>query len=554
MNGASAAAAVLIIGGGPVGMMLAMTLHAFGVRSVIVNAEPHTRLHPKGGTQNTRTLEHYRRLGIARRIRRLGFPAEQPTDVIYFTRLGGWELARIAMPSEAEKMRAVQAAPATDQVPEPILRCNQMYVERFLFDHMRTLPSVEVRFGWHCLALEDDGTCVSATIEDAASGRRETLRGAFLVGCDGGQSLVRRTLGIRYDGGDPVEQELLGGPQIAAHVRAPDLYRIVKSRAYQYWILNPELRGNFLALDGAGEFKFGTRVDRAAGEPDEARAIRAFWAAVGAQIEVKLLGLSHWTAGKFLVANAFGAGRIFLAGDAAHLFNPTGAFGMNTGVDDAVNLGWKLAAVVQGWGGANLLPSYEAERRPIAFRNTAASKHLTRSIGAVPVDPRIEESSEAGFAARRRTGGIVGAFDQEFASLGVQLGARYDASPIVLSDGASPPPDAPETYVATSLPGGRAPHFWLGDGRGEGDSLFDRLGRGFTLLRLGATPPDAAPLVAAARARGVPLAVLDLPDAAARELYERDLALIRPDQHVAWRGNQCPGAPDRLVARVIGDE
>ena len=240
-----------------------------------------------------------------------------------------------------------------------------------------------------------------------------------------------------------------------------------------------------------------------------------------------------------------------LAGDAVHLFTPTGGFGMNTGMDDAANLSWKVAALVQGWGGANLLPSYEMERKPIAHRNTTAARELNKQLANMPDTTAIDEESPEGEATRREISAHTATMSEEYASIGVQLGARYDGSPVIAADGA-PPHDDYLRYVPSGIPGGRAPHLWVGSGRGYGDSLYDRLGPGFTLLRLGGKAPDGAAIKQAARARNVPLSVLDVPLPAARDLYERDLALIRPDQHVAWRGNTPPGDPDRLMAQLVG--
>jgi hypothetical protein len=238
-----------------------------------------------------------------------------------------------------------------------------------------------------------------------------------------------------------------------------------------------------------------------------------------------------------------------LAGDAVHLFTPTGGFGMNTGMDDASNLAWKLAAMVQGWGGAGLLASYEIERKPIAHRNTLAARELNKQLANMPDTTVIAENSPAGEATRRAVSAHVAGLGEEYASLGVQLGARYDGSPIIVADGA-PPADDYVCYRPSSVPGGRAPHLWLGDGRGYGDSLYDHLGRGFTLLRLDGRAADASPLTDAAARLRMPLKVLDLPNTAARDLYERDLVLVRPDQYVAWRGNTMAANPDRLLAQL----
>ena len=540
---------VAIIGGGPVGMMLAMNLDALGVRSVIVNTEPRTRWHPKGGTQNARTMEHYRRLGLARQIRQLGMPQDHPTDVGYFTRLSALEIARLPMPSETEKMRIVANAAATDQEVEPILRVNQMYVEHLVFEQLPQRKHISLRYGWTCIDWREGDDAVEVDVREEATGRAETLRARYIVGCDGGHSIVRRKLGIRYGGEDPAKQAYLGGTMVSTHVRSRGFYDVVRhKRCYQYWALNPEIRSNVVVLNGRDEFLVLSQLKSDDEKPDEREIARRVLACVGREIDLEFLVHSTWTAGLAHVADKFQHRRAFLAGDSAHLFTPSGAFGMNTGVDDAANLGWKLAAALQGWGGPGLLDTYEGERRPIALRNTAASRVLTKSIGAVPVDPAIEENSPAGAAARAKAGKLLGTFAEEFASIGIQLGARYDGSPVVVSDGAAPPPDDPAIYAPSATPGGRAPHLWLSDRT----SLFDHLGPGFTLLRLPGFKGETRALEQAARVRGVPLKVFAVALPEARDLYQRGLALIRPDQHVVWRGDALPDDCAALMVRVTG--
>ena len=542
------AAPVIIIGGGPVGMMLALNLDALGVRCILVNTQARPQQQPKGGTHNSRTMEHYRRLGLSNRIRKLGLPPDHPTDVVYFTRMNGWELQRIAMPSELEKQRMVAAAAVTDQVPEPILRCNQMQVEALVFGHVTTRPNIVPRYGWQCVAFADHGDGVTAEIEEISTGRRQTLRGLYLAGCDGGQGIVRRSLGIQYCGDQPERQAYLGGAMVSTYLRVPDLHsRVIRRTGWQYWTVNRDVRSNTLCIDGHTEFLFNTRLRNDEEKPDNNLISRAFLASVGQDIPFEVISHSTWVAGQAFVADRFAQGRAILAGDAVHLFTPTGGFGMNTGVDDAVNLAWKLAALVQGWGGPQLIGSYESERRPTALRNTAAAKRLARNVGAVPVGDDIEENSDAGEAARSAASAFLASFGQEFGSLGIQLGARYDGSPIIVSDRAAPPRDDPEAYVPTSVPGGRAPHLWLADR----SSLFDRLGSGFTLLSFDDDGSGRA-LEMAAQRRGVPLTTLPIAHAQGRELYGCKLALIRPDQYIAWRGDQPPEDSDALIARVTG--
>jgi 2-polyprenyl-6-methoxyphenol hydroxylase-like FAD-dependent oxidoreductase len=540
-------APVAIVGGGPVGMMLALFLDRHGVRSVVFNSEPEVRFRPKGSTHNSRTMEHYRRLGLADEVRRLGLPADHPTDVAYFTRFNGWELARLRMPSLKEKREAVARSARTDQIPEPIHRANQMYVERALFAAAQARPCIALRFGWTVERFGQDGDGVSLRASDGAA--QEGWRAAYLVGCDGGRSFVRRSLGISYVGEEALKTAFFGGRMLSVHLRAPTLYPdfLKDKRAFQYWVVNPELRTALVALDGKDEFLMWSRADDENVEADVRRLMRG---CCGTDIPIEILAFTPWTSGVALVAEKFGAGRVLLAGDAVHLFTPTGGFGMNTGVDDAANLAWKLAAMVQGWGGPRLLDSYGIERRPIAIRNTNAARTFARNVGDVPVPAEMEDDTLRGQGAREQVGAFLSTFGEEFASLGVQLGARYDGSPIVCAGG-SPPPDNLTEYVPSSIPGGRAPHVWMSNGRGPGDSLFDRLGVGFTLLRLGPRAPGGASLQQAAQARGVPLTVLDVPDREARDLYGCDLCLIRPDQHVAWRGDAVREA-ETIIETVVG--
>jgi 2-polyprenyl-6-methoxyphenol hydroxylase-like FAD-dependent oxidoreductase len=561
---------VAIAGGGPVGLMLALFLDRHGVKSVVFNDEPTSRWHPKGSTHNSRTMEHYRRLGIAHGVRKLGLPQDHPTDVAYFTRYNAWEIARVVMPSEEEKLRAVIAAPRTHQNFEPIHRANQMYVERFLLEHARTRPNISMRFGWQVGDFSEDAGGVNlraGRVAESAgnaeeyfgdarrtTGETEDWRVQYLVGCDGGQSHVRRTLGIRYEGHDTLQQAFLGGGMVASHLRIPTLARdfFATRRAWQYWVVNAQIRTALVSLNGADEFLYWTRLAEGAAI-DDAEIARGVRLACGADLPVEVLGNRNWTAGVALWAERFWSGkRVFLAGDAIHLFTPTGGFGMNTGIDGAANLAWKLAAMVQGWGGEQLLASYEAERKPVATRNTTAAQKLARNVGAVQVSEAMEQAGPAGDAARREAGDYLGGFGEEFGSIGVQLGARYDGSPLISADG-SPPADSYTAYTPSGVPGGRAPHFFLDPpGMPVRRSLFDLFGTGFTLLRLAPGAPEGDAFAHAARQRGIPLQVVDAFDEDGRELYGRDLALIRPDQHVAWRGNSLPADAGALLARITG--
>ncbi|MSQ49851.1 MAG: monooxygenase [Betaproteobacteria bacterium] len=548
-------APVAIVGGGPVGLMLALFLDRHNVKSVVFNWEETTRWHPKGSTHNSRTMEHYRRLGIGAQVRQLGLPQDHPTDVVYLTRFYGRQLAQVRMPSSIEKLRAVIAAPCNHQNFEPIHRANQMYVEKFLLEHARTRPNISLRFGWELGEFREDATGVSLQVErvSPAAAPAETWQAEYMVGADGGQSQVRRGLGIRYGGQETLKQAFLGGSMMSTHIRAPSLVGecFANRRGYQYWAINPDVRLTMVNLNGVDEYMFFTPVPEGANF-DEQLAIRTFHRACGQEAPVTVLGNRLWTAGVALWADRFWSGeRIFLAGDAIHLFTPTGGFGLNTGIDGAGNLAWKLAALVQGWGGQKLKASYEAERRPIAKRNTTAAQMLAKNVGDVEIRPQIEAVGPAGDAARKSAGDYLDTFGEEFASIGVQLGVRYDGSPIIFEDG-TPPRDSINCYTPSGVPGGRAPHYFIDPpGMAHRRSLFDRFGVGFTLLRF-TDQTDGAALIAAAQRRGVPLEVVDVADADARDLYGRDLVLIRPDQHICWRGDRLPADCAALIAKAVG--
>jgi 2-polyprenyl-6-methoxyphenol hydroxylase-like FAD-dependent oxidoreductase len=545
---------VLIVGGGPVGMALALFLDRHGVKSVLFNTEDGVPTHPRGSTHNSRTMEHYRRLGVSGAIRKLGLPPDHPRDAAYFTRLCGWEIARYRMPSQIELERLIAASPATDQIPEPMHRADQIRIAEFLLGHLRRRANVELRFGWQADQFSQDADGVELTAGRVTDGRSEQWRARYLVGCDGGHSAVRRSLGIRYSGYDRLEQAFLGGRMISTHLRAPTLYRdyLGRRRAWMYWIVNPELRSALFTLNGKDEFMFYTKPKGPDAPPDEASIRHVLFRSIGAEAPVDFIGHQPWIAGAALVAERFADQRILLTGDAAHLFTPAGGFGMNTGIDDVANLSWKLAAKLRGWGGKSLLDSYESERKPIALRNTQAARAIAKQVGVLDIPAGMEEDSPTGAEQRRELGAQVSTYlGTQFAPIGIELGARYDDSSIIVSNEAAPT-DSIVQYIPTGQPGGRAPHSWLGSGRGFGDSLYDRLGNGFTLLRLGPKPADGAGLAEAAKKSGVPLDVLEVADVATRDLYGADLVLVRPDQHIAWRGATSPSDAGAIVARVVG--
>jgi 2-polyprenyl-6-methoxyphenol hydroxylase-like FAD-dependent oxidoreductase len=544
---------VVIVGGGPCGLMLANELGRRSVGAVLVDEKAGPAADPRANATQARTMEHFRRLGFADEVRGLGLPPDFPTDVAYFTRFATHELARFRLPSAREaKVRIRQLAGSWSAAELPH-RGPQKMVERVLRRHAEALPAITVRHGCRLRSFVDTGAKVVAEFEDVADGSRAAVEADFLVGADGARSTVRQHLGWRYRGEAGIQRDFMGGRMLAVHLRCPAFYAAVPhSPAWMNVCFNPERRAFMAAIDGRGEFAFHTQLRDPADEDrltdDDARAM--FHAAVGLELPIEILSRGTWTAGHCLVAERFGKGRVFIAGDAAHLFTPTGGLGYNTAIEDAVNLGWKLAAVVRGRAPPALLDSYEAERRPLAERNTGYAKRFADSLGLFQPVAEIEDETPQGAAARGVAGAYLDAHGRaEFDIPGITLGGRYDGSPIVVGDGTRPPPDAANVYRPTACPGGRAPHLWLDDGA----SLYDRFGFEWTLLRLGDDPPGAEPFVAAARRRGLELTVLALPGEHARDLYGADLALIRPDQIVAWRGAGTGGADvDRIVGRASG--
>jgi hypothetical protein len=348
-----------------------------------------------------------------------------------------------------------------------------------------------------------------------------------------------------------VVRDFFGGRMYAIYLSAPRFYDVVRHPpAWMNVTFNRDRRAFMAAVDGKGEFAFHTQLR---GHEDEERiteadALAMFRAAVGAEIDAVILSRDTWTAGHALVAEKLRRGRIFLGGDAAHLFTPAGGLGYNTAVDDAVNLGWKLAAQLKGVAGPLLLDSYELERKPAAVRNVGFARDFAESLGGLLPKPGLEDEGPVGERLRREAGAYLEKHGRaEFNIPGITFGVRYTGSPVVVPDGSDPPPDSANRYVPSASPGGRAPHLWLGENR----SLFDTFGFEWTLLRLGPAPPLADRLVRAARQSRIELEVVDVRSDEARELYEAPLALIRPDQVVAWRGFSDSEA-EAVVAAVTG--
>jgi len=537
---------VLISGGGPCGLMLANELGRRGIRCLLVDAKPSTAYNPQANATQARTMEHFRRLGFADEVRAQGLPPDHPTDIAYFTRYAQHELARIRLPTAAEatvKIKTMQGSWSAAELPH---RVSQKFVEQTLRRHAQALTSVEVRYGWTLEEFKDDGQTVNATVRPTEGGAAQTVHARYLVGADGARSLVRRQLGVEWGGVTGIQREFMGGKMFAIYLRAPDFLSVLRHpKAWMYVAVNHQRRAFMASVDGVAEYAFHAALkpgeDAEHWTEDDAR--RVFAETVGTDLEIEILSMGSWLAGHALVAQRFQKGRVFIAGDAAHLFTPTGGLGYNTAVEDAVNLAWKLASVIRGEAPEGLLDSYEVERQRVAERNTGFARRFADSVGLFTAKPELEETSERGEAERELAAQHLNAHARlEFNIPGVTFGGRYDGSPVIVGDGAPLPPDEPNAYVHTASPGGRPPHMWLEDGQ----SLFDLFHREWTLLALGPDAPSTAAFENAARDLSTDLRVVRLPQTALLELYEAPLALIRPDQIVAWRG-----ATDHEAAAVL---
>lgn len=519
---------VLIVGGGPVGLALAIELGSRGVACTLIEQGDGRIIDAKMFATGIRTVEFCRRWGIAHRVRDWGFPRDFPFDNVFVTTLAGYELARIPMPSIAQTPPLVQS-------PENFAHCPQFVFDRILADKARSLSPVSLLYNRRLIDFVQNPDHVEARLETG-----ETLRAAYVVGCDGYSSTVRRQLGIAMRGDEHLNRA------INIMFRTPELARLHdKGNAGRYVLIGTEGPwASLTAADGREQWRLMVYEDRL--EPRE--AVRQ---AVGRDFEFEILTVGVW-ARRNLLAERYRSGRVFLAGDAVHVMPPNGGLGMNTGIADAVDLGWKLAALMQGWGGEGLLASYEAERRAAGLRACQEAMKNFERITPRRHFPHIHEDSPAGRATRDELGrklavSMRNAWDNP---LNTHLGYRYERSPVCIADGAPPPePEDSRVYVQSSHPGGRAPHAWLRDGR----STLDLFGDGFTLLRF-ASQED---LSIEARHRGVPLKTVDIDDPTIAALYERRLVLVRPDGHVAWRGDALPDVPPThrgaLLARVTGE-
>lgn len=531
---------MLIVGGGPIGLALAADLGRRGVKALLVEQRENKLAPAKMLEVSVRTMEFCRQLGIAEKVRNWGFPPDLPLDSVFVTDLQGYELGRVRTPSLGSRADS-------EFSPERGRPCPQTWFDPILQDCARSFPDVTLRHQVKLESFTQDESGVTATLRDSA-GRTETVRASYFVGCDGFESTVRELLGIEIRGEAHIDWSM------TIYLRIPEL-PARHGISYRYVFVGPEGTWSFLTLVNGKDLWRLQVVDI-----DEARLHNVDIPALvrrcmGCDAPYTVEHKDLWVR-KRTVADRFMDGRVFLAGDSAHAHPPNGGLGMNTGIQDAFDLGWKLAAALDGWGGPALLESYDHERRPASARAAEVSfKNYQRLISA---GQRAEIYSDTpdGEAARRAIGArLVEENEKSWHPVGVHLGYIYHPSPIVVPDGTGKPADDTFGYQPTAFPGARAPHAWLSPGR---RSTLDLFGSGFVLLNFSGAPTEA--IERAAASRGVPLAVHRIDNQKVAALYRRALVLVRPDGHVAWRDDGPPadalatidtirGAGPRIAAR-----
>lgn len=532
---------VLIAGGGPVGMTLALNLARYGVPSILVERNPATTRHPKMDLTNARSMELFKRLGLTEKLRDAGVPRENAFDILWITSLVGHDLHRFHYPSANAKREIIRAENDGSHASEPPLRVSQVQIEPVLKAAIDANPLVTVRFGttFERIVAQDDAG-VTAEISDSETGARETVRCQYLAGCDGGGSRVRRAIGVELDG----EMAVAGAHMV--HFRTND------RELLQRWGPVYHLQtggGTIIAQNDDDIYTLQAWLIPDLGIEDmRPEDVLEGW--IGKKFDYEILQANPWTA-NFVVAQKYRSGRVLLAGDAAHQFIPTGGYGMNSGIADAAGLSWALAANVLGWGGDALLDAYEAERLPTAWWHLeAARRHMgvRMEIGQVYAEAGdLTSEGPEGDARRAEASRKIEALgNAENESWGIEFGYRYDASPVVSAE-PDPPAIDPLTYHPTTWPGARLPHIFLEDGV----SIHDKLGLFYTLIAI--DDFDSASIEAAAAELDLPLEIVRLARPDLRDLYERNLILVRPDQHVAWRGDALPDDLGALLKQVSGN-
>ena len=538
---------VLIIGAGPVGLTLALDLAQRGVEVLILEKRPYgERPEAKSNHVSARSMEVFRRLGLVQAVREAGLPADYPNDVAYRTTFTGDELSRIPIPARQDRYTATGGPDTWWPTPEPPHRINQTFLEPVLLRHAEAEPNIRLLNLVEAEDVIQDDLGVRVVARDLSQGATLHVRCEYVVGCDGGRSMVRGKIGAKLQGVAVVQRVQ------STFLRAPDLMQRAKhAPAWATFSLNPRRSGNVYAIDGRERFVVFNYL-----QPHETdfEAVDRDWAirtilGVGEDFRYEVISKEDWI-GRRLVADRFRDRRVFICGDAAHLWVPMAGYGMNAGIADAVNLAWLLAGRLRGWIPEVGLRAYEAERLPLTEQVSkfAMDHALAMQKERVAVPDNIEEVGPQGDELRATIGRSLYELNvRQYCCAGLNFGYFYDNSPLIVYDDEKAPAYTMDQFTPSSVPGCRAPHLWLESGR----SLYDVLGPGFTVLRLD-QEKDVTPILEAAKERDVPVDLVDLNMKEARQYYNADLVIVRSDQHIVWRGSEAPNHAADLIDRIRG--
>ncbi|MEM1112757.1 MAG: FAD-dependent monooxygenase [Pseudomonadota bacterium] len=540
---------VLIVGGGPVGLMLSALLSRYGVESLLVERESSTTNHPQAHVVNNRSMELFQQLGIDADIYANSLGFEWVSNVRWVENMLGREFASIRTgPTEEQIARFADISPA---VPAS---CPQDRVEPVLLAKAQQGPG-EISFGTELLSFEarDDG--IQAILRSANG--EHSLSADWLVGCDGAGSQVRTQSNITMSGLGALAHV------VGIYFHADLGERLADRPAILYFTVDTDEPGIMISMDGSERWVFHAMWDESRQDLstfNDARCRAIIQRAVGDDIDVDIRSVKPWTMSA-QVADSYRKGRVMLAGDAAHRFPPTGGYGLNSGVQDAHNLAWKLAAVVRGQAGEALLDSYGSERQPVALINCEFSARNAMGIGEVNgagAKAKAEQVSSGEHSFEEVSQQIRSVAERErahFGALGLDLGFTYEQGALI-TDGSEPPArDNPELdYIPNARPGARAPHCWVRS-RGEQQSLLSLFEGHMTLLVDG----EADAWRSAATGCDYPIQVfaighdLEETGASIAELYgiAGGAVLVRPDGHVGWRSATEVPEPAATLNHVL---
>jgi 2-polyprenyl-6-methoxyphenol hydroxylase-like FAD-dependent oxidoreductase len=538
---------VLISGGGSVGLSLAAELGWRNIDCMVVEQAAGLNNHPRANAVANRTMEYYRRWGIDKAITEAGIPPDHPADYYWVSSLHGRQLHRISLPP-FKKIREVKDTGGyvkEEHTWSPYLKTitGQNEVEETILNYIDTLSNINMNFNYSLESFEQDTLGVTSKVKNIKSGVIEEVRSKYLIACDGGKSMVREKLNIGLSGRADMAKF------VSIYFKAPDFMKCHKfGSANIFFPLHKDYAGFLLNWDGGTTFTYHLML-----KPgqlwNEVNTKKSIEEVLGQTTDIEILSVQPWTA-HALVADKYHDKRIIMAGDAVHLFTPTGGFGMNTGVSDAIDIAWKVQAMVEGWGGAKLIDSYFEERHSIGVRNTKEAADCFDQLNSVmQYGDILDEDSKRAEKLREKLSINLKEQDKLIASSGTLLGYRYNNSSIVIPDGTEETIDNPRKYIPTARPGHRAPHIWLE----EGVSIYDKFNKNFTLLVFTEDLIDAKKLISKAESIALPIHLLQINDKDVLNLYLNKYVIVRPDLMVAWRSDYIPENIIDILNTIIGN-